>query len=374
MAGRRTSLKSVEALRAVAAGAVVVHHTLFMLVNNAGYSFVVWESGAAGVDLFFCISGFVMTYAHAGDFQALHASRTFLLRRLIRIAPLYWLVTTLVAAGLWFVPQLFPNLRFDWLNVILSYGFLLSRTSNGDITTVVSVGWTLCFEAYFYVIFAILLNWPRRYFLLVAALIFATGILVGLSGLPIPPPATVAVRPLLIEFLFGVVIGLVFLKDKALPLPLSILLVIGSAVVLGISAPPDDWRRLALWGLPCAMILAAGLSWERSGMRVPKWLIALGASSYSLYLVHNLVISLVGKVWKFFHLSYVPPVVPGVVAFVAALAVAHVIYIWLEKPLIDWLRQRFLRRPKSAAAVSTGAATDLPRFERVPPWPEQLQN
>jgi exopolysaccharide production protein ExoZ len=367
MAGRRVPLKSVEALRAVAAGAVVVHHALFMLVHNAGYSFVVWESGAAGVDLFFCISGFVMTYAHAGDFQTPHASRSFLLRRLIRIAPLYWLVTTFVVAGLWFVPQLFPNLRFDWLNVILSYAFLLSRTSNGDITTVVSVGWTLCFEAYFYVIFAILLNWPRRYFLFVAAVIFASGILLGLAGLPIPPPATVAVRPLLIEFLFGVVIGLVSLKGKTLPFSLSIPLVIGSAVVLGISAPSDDWRRLAMWGLPCAMILAAGLSWERYGMRVPRWLIALGASSYSLYLVHHLVISLVGKVWSVFRLSYIPPVVPGVVAFVAALVVAHVIYLWVERPLIDWLRQRFLKRTKSVTAVSIGAATDLPLFERVPP-------
>jgi exopolysaccharide production protein ExoZ len=374
MAGRRASLKSIEALRAVAASAVVVHHVLFMLIHNGGYSFVVWESGAAGVDLFFCISGFVMMYAHADDFETPHAARSFLLRRVIRVVPLYWLVTTLVVAGLWFVPQAFPNLKFDWLNVILSYVFLLSRTTSGDITTVVSVGWTLCFEAYFYAIFAVLLNWPRRYFLFAAAAIFASGILVGFSGLPIPPPATVAVRPLVLEFLFGVVIGLVFLKGKTLPFLLSIPLVIGSAIVLAISAPSDDWRRLAMWGLPCAIILAVGLSWERSGLRVPKWLIALGASSYSLYLVHHLVISLVGKLWSFFKLSYLPPVVLGIIAFVAALVVAHVTYLWVERPLIDWLRLRFLKRPKSVTVVSTGTATDSLLFEQAPPLSKQPQN
>jgi hypothetical protein len=75
---RRKTLLTVQALRAIAAASVVVHHVLSMLVHNAGYSFSFPGTGSAGVDLFFLISGFVMVYSHCEEFGIPGAAATFL--------------------------------------------------------------------------------------------------------------------------------------------------------------------------------------------------------------------------------------------------------------------------------------------------------
>jgi peptidoglycan/LPS O-acetylase OafA/YrhL len=73
---------------------------------------------------------------------------------------------------------------------------------------------------------------------------------------------------------------------------------------------------------------------------VPKVLIALGASSYSLYIFHPFVIPAFGKAWPLTHLQ-VPAFVPGLAAFGAALVVAHGVHLWIEKPMTEWLLRGF---------------------------------
>jgi exopolysaccharide production protein ExoZ len=92
--GPATILLTVQALRAVAAASVVLHHDLAVLVRRAGYPPTFSVIGAAGVDLFFVISGFVMVYTHFDAFTAPGAATSFARRRIVRIAPLYWIVTT----------------------------------------------------------------------------------------------------------------------------------------------------------------------------------------------------------------------------------------------------------------------------------------
>jgi exopolysaccharide production protein ExoZ len=62
-------LLTVQALRAVAAASVVMHHDLAVLIRKAGYAPTFSVVGAAGVDLFFIISGFVMIYTHFDVFN-----------------------------------------------------------------------------------------------------------------------------------------------------------------------------------------------------------------------------------------------------------------------------------------------------------------
>src|ERR1700751_4327443 len=195
-------LLTVQALRAVAAASVVMHHDLAVLIRKAGYPPTFSVIGAAGVDLFFVISGFVMVYTHFDAFTAPGAATSFARRRIVRIAPLYWIVTTVTVVLLIAVPSVFSSVKLDWVNVVCSYFFLLSQMPSGDINTVVIVGWTLCFEAYFYLVFALLLNLPRRYFLAASGFIFCVGLVIG-PAYNVPPWATVAVRPLVFEFFFG---------------------------------------------------------------------------------------------------------------------------------------------------------------------------
>jgi exopolysaccharide production protein ExoZ len=167
-------LLTVQALRAVAAASVVMHHDLAVLIRKAGYAPTFSVVGAAGVDLFFIISGFVMIYTHFDVFNTPGAGASFARRRVVRVAPLYWIVTTATVVLLIVIPNVFSSVKLVWANVVFSYFFLLSQLPSGDINTVVIVGWTLCFEAYFYLVFALLLHLPRRYFLATSGLVLAS--------------------------------------------------------------------------------------------------------------------------------------------------------------------------------------------------------
>jgi exopolysaccharide production protein ExoZ len=333
-------LPTVQALRAVAAASVVLHHDMAVLIRKAGYPFTFSVIGAAGVDLFFVISGFVMVYTHFDAFTEPGAAASFARRRVIRVAPLYWIVTTATVALLIAVPNIFYSVRLDWANVAFSYFFLLSERPSGDINTVIVVGWTLCFEAYFYFVFALLLNLPRRYFLPTSALIFGVGLLIG-TFYNVPPWATVAVRPLALEFYFGGVLAFLFVAGFALPFGIAIPAIVLGAVATVFTDPAnDDWRRILVWGVPAALMVAGGASLERFSIRVPKILVALGASSYSLYLTHPFAVSAAADLWSFFHLTErVPAYVPGVILFCTALGVGHGVYLFLEKPMTGWLKR-----------------------------------
>lgn len=351
--GQGKTLFTVQALRAVAAASVVVLHVLELTVQRAGYSFTPASFGAAGVDLFFLISGFIMVYTHFDDFGEAGAPQSFIRRRFIRIAPLYWIVTTAVVVLLITTPKAFFSLKFDWINVIFSYLFLLSRTSAGDVNTVVVTGWTLCYEVYFYAIFAALLVLPRRLFLPVAGAIFVIGLLINATGATVPPWASVATSPLLIEFYLGSTIAFLFIARVLLPLPLAWLAIIAGIAAIPIAGDPvwGNSMRVVYWGLPCAAILVGAVSLERAGVRVPQILIALGASSYSTYLTHLYVVAAFAKLWALLHLTeQLSAYIFGVLSFGAALLVGHVVHLWLENPITHWLKVRKSSQPARARA------------------------
>ena len=103
-----------------------------MLVHNAGYSFSAWSTGSVGIDLFFCISGFVMVYAHATDFQELGAGSSFIRRRAIRIVPLYWLATTATLGLLVAMPGMFSSITLNWSNVFCSGAWVAATVSREE--------------------------------------------------------------------------------------------------------------------------------------------------------------------------------------------------------------------------------------------------
>jgi exopolysaccharide production protein ExoZ len=77
---------------------VVVFHSTSIWSNKlaSGNSRLCWDNGAAGVDLFFVISGFVMALSclDRPDLSAM----SFMWNRIVRIVPMYWIVTAIVVA------------------------------------------------------------------------------------------------------------------------------------------------------------------------------------------------------------------------------------------------------------------------------------
>ena len=333
------TLYGIQYLRAFAALAVVVFHA----AERTGGHFAI---GAAGVDVFFVISGFIMWVI--SDRRPVTPQR-FLLDRLKRIAPSYWLVTGIMVAGA--IAGLFPNLQLSAGHLLGSLFFVPVRSpSTGEIWPVLVQGWTLNFEMFFYVLFAGALFLPRAWRLLFLTVVFGLFFAAGLIWDPQSAALATYTRPIILEFLGGVFIAELWLRRKVAGTSLGLACVgaalCGFAAIYLMGAEFDEF----ICG-PLAMALVFGMvSLETGGSigRVPV-LTYLGDASYSIYLWHTLTISVAVKAAEILGLdgglTLLGAIVGGTVTGVAA-------YELIEKPLRkifsgEGLKRRDLQRRPS---------------------------
>ncbi len=99
------------------------------------------DIGWSGVDLFFVISGFVMTYTVA---KHDYSRKDFLLHRVARIVPMYWATTFATAILVVIAPSMFQTTHFGLSNFLQSLVFIPARDPvDGAITPLLHLGWTL---------------------------------------------------------------------------------------------------------------------------------------------------------------------------------------------------------------------------------------
>ncbi len=325
---------SIQYLRAAAALMVVFFHADGMAQEYFNFSGLPF--GAAGVDIFFVISGFIMWITTASE-RITPAS--FAVNRIIRIVPLYWAMTLLLYGG-WLIfrdPATLPSL-WNLARSLLFIPFVSPRT--GDIQPLLIAGWTLNFEMFFYAVFACGLLLARRHRALFVCTIL--GALV-VSPLLISPSGAVALTytsPLLIEFMIGCLLGVMY-ERKALPRPAvaAFLLVTGCGLLMTsgmLSAANIGAIRFVHWGLPAFLIVTGALALEP---KLKEWRLPmlLGDASYSIYLTHGVVLSAVKSAamlsGKGAHTMMSSGfIIAGcVVSVVAGVAV----YFLVEKPLVE---------------------------------------
>jgi len=342
-------LRSIQYLRALAALMVVACHVIQLQAAAPGSAlYQASLAGAAGVDMFFVISGFVMALVCRREPNA----SAFLRDRLIRIAPLYWLCTLLRLAGALAASRVRLGPPVEIGHVLTSFAFLPYRDAFGRISPLVTQGWTLQYEMFFYLIVAAGLRFaPRR------VMAVATAILVGLTALGalmLAPSATSAgilsiyVDPMLLEFVAGMAIGSLW-NARRLPSPgvgaALIALGGGGLIAAAMAGSAFEPLRLLAWGGPCALIVLGCVALEAGG-RMPniRFLGATGDASYSLYLTHSSVM---------FGLAGLRPDLPlgspGVLAFALALigacvGAAHIVHRWVDAPIQAALRGLTKRR------------------------------
>lgn len=291
-----------------------------------------------GVDIFFVISGFVMVLATTTkrDF------RTFLVGRLARIAPLYWLATLLMFGILHGQGQA-PVLS----DLILSTLFIPYGDPAGDMQPVLQVGWTLSYEMAFYGTFAATL-WLGRFRQFVMIIGIFTVLIALRPVLQHAGAAGIRFSSLtLIEFVFGMGLGLVANDLRRLP-PITggvILAVEAAGLIMLINFPLP---RAVAFGIPAALIVAGSVILEPLvRKRRNDIAMALGSASYSIYLFH-------------FPLLYlVPAPLTEVLPFwilvslltVITVVVGYVIHIGIERPLLSICRRANQPRAMQSASA-----------------------
>ena len=202
-------VKSIHYLRGLAALLVVFHHSIIQLAPvRDHYAHI--EFGQAGVDIFFVISGFVIYLSNA---KGRLGCGEFLKLRIIRIVPLYWLATLAVVAVAVVAPRFFATTTLTAQDVAQSLLFVpaYSAAFPGQIWPVLVPGWSLNYEMFFYLVFAVGLLVARERLLLF--LVATLGILVvaGLLLDPQPAPLKSYTDLRLLEFLFGVLLARLYL-------------------------------------------------------------------------------------------------------------------------------------------------------------------
>lgn len=345
-------ISSIQFLRAVAALMVVWFHAEFLANAYGGYRFDFGNAGAAGVDVFFVISGFIITYVTHGRGVS---PRDFLVRRLIRIAPPYWFYTSITVGILLALPSAFTHLRFDTGHVLMSYLFMLSQNNANSVGTVLGVGWSVCFEAYFYVLFAAVIVLPRP-----LATLWISGVLIVgalLENLVAAPPFSfVALSALPLEFLAGHFLASLYLRGIRLPRLLAYFALGVGFALIGVAGEAnvvannfDPWR-VVHFGLPAICLTAGFLSLDGpGGILFPALALAIGDASYSLYLSHQFVQFAIGKAWTFLGLhERLPAIALLVVALVLPVAAGMLAFRWMERPITRWLNEAW----KSRAAAT----------------------
>ncbi len=280
---------SIQILRAFAAWLVVYHHFMQVFFNFKSETAVgafFSTHGSLGVDIFFVLSGFVM-YQSA---MATESPRRFAVARLFRIVPTYWFYTALIIACIAFFPTEFYYTRYNAESLIKSLLFQPSENASGiGMYPPLTVGWTLNFEFFFYLLLSVCLFISKRFGLLICTVLLAT----LPSLLPSPSlPLRVLFSPLLHEFVAGIVIGFLFSNKvttdiieahkKAIFIVLAICLYFVLArLALGLH------YKIAMSGLVLALFLL--LEKPLSALPFASLLTKLGDISFSTYLVHTIV-------------------------------------------------------------------------------------
>ncbi|WP_165799674.1 acyltransferase family protein [Sphingomonas oleivorans] len=339
---RPATLLSIQYLRGVAALMVVAYHALHQF--SAGRQLGPAEMLQGGVDIFFVISGFIMW--RTTERERLRPA-LFLRRRLIRIVPLYWTVTSLTVALMLLMPRLAQSLRLDPLHLIASYLFLPwpNPTPGMGLEPLIVPGWTLNYEMSFYLLFAAALFAPRK---VQPWIVLGTLALLAASS-PLAAGAGTFARfyahPILLEFAFGMLIAMGFGHVRHMPRAAAIALTLaGGALMLlaGGLLDPERSGRLFLLGIPAALIVGGAVLAERAGgLARIAFLGRIGDASYAIYLVHPLLLSALAQLWRWIGLdgaAFLP------FALGSSLLAGMIVHIGFERPVTRLLQGRSARR------------------------------
>jgi peptidoglycan/LPS O-acetylase OafA/YrhL len=340
---------NIQVLRNFAALAVVWHHLQQQLNLYLGAGYDTWF-GIAGVDVFFVISGFIMFHTNP---TLRHSPVGFWIDRIIRIAPLYWIATLIVVAMV--LVGLNPQgaKSIDSGDVLTSLGFFPDVRADGYPSPILTVGWTLIYEMFFYLTFGLSFFLRSRLTaLLVLSVFFAALSLLSEFGQNLPYAITYYMQPITLEFVAGGALAIAYTHVKTLPRRTAQVLGYGLIFVgvWGVFIAADrvgelvnskfDLRVLTM-GVASVAIVAGALALDRGGIspRNPK-LMLMGAASYAVYLFHPVIVQFATKA-----LAMVVPlhgedglILLAGAGFGSATILGVMIHLWVELPMQRYLK------------------------------------
>lgn len=320
------TIESLQVMRAVAACSVVFTH-----IFGAKFPFL-GSSGIFGVDIFFVLSGFLMTVTYKEERSGL----SFLKGRITRIYPIYILIS---------LPLILWDARKDTTHSLFNiyHNLTLLPTISGNFDRYNYVCWTLTYEMYFYVVMAVsmyLFKGVRKVVLITIVVmtllfIFFGGLNNGPSGWADNSIHNILTNYIVLDFMIGSLIGLIYKepgKKKS-----SLLTVFAAIIFLSVSSlltagqpdPKGEHYQIYTFfvsGIPASFLILISLKMRIDNIPFIKVLLRIGNASYSIYLSH-LYIKLASQKIN------LPGVVVKPISYLVAIVIGCIVFEFIEKRL-----------------------------------------
>jgi len=304
----KKTLGSIQLLRGIACILVVLLHITINCEEKTGgiFLFNIFKFGGSGVDIFFVLSGFIITYTNFTYIGKPFTGVKYLKRRFIRIFPIYWIIITCLILLQILLPD-FYNTKFDTgiFNIIQTYLLLPGHVMlNG-------VSWSLTNELFFYLLYALAIVIPQKkisfYLLIIYFCILIVFAIIGPVNLLGSSSLTIFLFPMNIEFILGVFV--VLIVNSILPKYVFPILIVGIVIFmfgaflndrnidLSRSFSNQALNRVLLFGIPSFLIILALVKMELTkNIYLHSIFLKLGDASYSIYLLHLPIVAAFFKI------------------------------------------------------------------------------
>jgi peptidoglycan/LPS O-acetylase OafA/YrhL len=315
-------LSNIQLLRFLAALMVLFSHLadqeIMWKSSSQSHSWVhLLSYGKYGVDIFFVISGYVITSSYM---KTKKTPWEFIVVRFFRIYPIYAIATTLLTLLHLLVPSLMAESSITLRNVLSSLTF----TSNvfGYEYPFLPQGWTLEIEVLFYCIFVgsiIFCSLSQRFQMnsnILSILIISFCALIGAPTI-------------MLEFIYGILIASILsTKGRNFLICISIFMISISILIFS-RIDLDDFRVFSI-GAPSAILVYFATRLPQITLRGVGF---LGEISYSMYLLHGMSIAFLNRLFAFLEIQSIPLFILCVL--IVVLLISSISYLKIERPFND---------------------------------------
>ena len=325
--GLLNKIEIIQVLRFFAAFSV-------MMVHLPIIGFGIW-----GVDIFFVISGFIMMCVTENN------QKNFLIKRIIRIVPLYWILTLGVFSIAIFYPDLLNNTTANFEHLIKSLFFIPFDKNGSGHFPILFLGWTLNFEIIFYILFSISLIFSKKNKLILSS-VFIVLFLLFNSFLSDKYFISASYFDFIFfEFIFGMAAFVIWKKFKnKIPLNLFNHLIFLSFLFLTKFILNYFYAiRSISYGVP-AFILLIYFLFFLNDKRFPKIFVTLGDASYCIYLLHPYIVQSFYKIFEIGKHGLIIESFFTMIITILVCLISILIYKLIELPINISLRKKFVKQ------------------------------
>lgn len=339
-AREKSKFGTIEIGRGIASALVIFHHAGNIMAQPRFYGGEPFgghfRNFNVGVDFFFVLSGFIITWIHWDDLGRKEQLGSYARKRFLRIYPPYWgMLFPLILLYLVFPNAGVPSQR-DPVNIVLSI-FLLPYTAQ----PVLGVAWTLTHEIFFYAIFALMIFLGRRSIIILP--IWALAIIAAHFAEPLSYPLSFFLNPFNLEFIMGVGAA-ALLKKRQIPMPM-LLATIGTVAFFALTLFAIHIQDNALigrlaFGIASTLFVLGAVQLEKKyTLKLPQILLFFGASSYAVYLVHPVALSFGVQIVSRLVSKAIPLDIIAMILFAIGLTAGCLYHLAVEPKLVGVARK-----------------------------------